>query len=132
MSENSAAFAALDDMIARCRSLPNLAKEGAPAVAAKLQELMTASNAAGTTPEGEGWAATKDGRQPLQGAMGAIKVQTIGTRIIVTLSGYHVFHQRGTKSLPERRMIPSMLDAKMGAAIREIYAQRFAAKMGGS
>jgi len=126
---NSAAFAELDRMIEACRSMALIPREAAPLIGAKLEQLLAASNSAGTSPEGAAWAATKAGNLPLRGAMGAIKVDVITTRIIVTLTGHYVFHQRGTTRTPARPMIPAMLDAKMAGAIREIYRKRFEAKV---
>lgn len=101
--DNAAGFAALDAMIEACRSVPGMAQREAPRVAAMLNDVIAQSVAAGTTPEGVPWKPTKNGNAPLRGAMSAVTVQADGDGVTATLTGHHVFHQRGTKSADANR-----------------------------
>ena len=195
MSDNAQGFAGLEAMIAKVKSLGNLARDGAPAVARELKAQIAEAISEGRTPEGQPWKPTVDGHMPLRNAMSAIDVVSINTDVIATLRGYHVFHQMGSQSkharaaertastarakakaaakyvrrterggtvskkaqakaestaaaataatakhaevkshggLPQRRMIPEMMSAELGAAIVGIYKARFAQKMAGA
>ena len=72
--DNAAGFAALDEMIAACRSIPGMARREAPRVAEILQEIIAQAVAESRTPEGEPWRPTKKGTAPLRGAMSAVTV----------------------------------------------------------
>lgn len=115
--DNAAGFAALDEMIAACRSVPGMAKREAPRVAAMLNSVVAQSVAAGTTPEGVPWKLTKKGKVPLRGAMDAVTVEVDGDGVTATLTGHHVFHQRGTKSAAANRQAK-----RAGAARKEAKA----------
>jgi hypothetical protein len=101
--DNGAAFAALDEMIEACRSMPGTAQREAPRVAAALQSVIANSVASGTSPEGVAWKPTQKGNMPLRGAMSDVSVSVDGDGVTATLTGHHVFHQRGTKSKAANR-----------------------------
>jgi 23S rRNA maturation mini-RNase III len=116
-NDNAAGLAALDEMIAACRSIPGMARREAPRVAELLQETIAQAVAESRTPEGEPWRPTKKGTAPLRGAMSAVTVAPDGDGVTATLTGHHVFHQRGTKSAAANRQAK-----RAGAARREAKA----------
>jgi hypothetical protein len=97
-NNNAAAFAELDKMIEACRSMPGMAKRYAFEVAGLLEDVVAQAVAEGRSPEGAPWKPTVAGNTPLRGAMSAVSVAVDGDGVTATLSGHHVFHQRGTKS----------------------------------
>lgn len=102
-ADNASGMAALDEMIAACRSVPGMAERNRGKVAELLNDVVAQSVAAGTTPEGVPWKPTKKGTAPLRGAMEAVTVEVEGDGVTATLTGHHVFHQRGTKSASANR-----------------------------
>ena len=127
--DNSAAFATLDRMIEACRSMPGMVKREAPAVASLLRNVIAQSVSAGRSPEGQAWAPTKSGNAPLQGAMGAVSVQVVSDGVDAIVTGYHVFHQRGTSRLPARPFIPETMPGALAEATRQLFKERWEASM---
>jgi hypothetical protein len=121
MPDNSQGFAALEAMIERVRSLPDMAREAAPMVALELKREIATAISEERTPEGVPWVLTQDGHQPLKNAMSAIDVVAVNTDVIATLSGFHIFHQRGSQSRHARaaERAAGTARAKAKKAIRE-------------
>jgi hypothetical protein len=100
--------AALDDMIARMRTLAGptvglrVATKAAPLVDAAIKK--TAS--AGKSPTGQPWKPKKDGGKPLVHAASHIDTRAHGNLVVTTLTGPDVYHQLGTGHLPVRQIIP--------------------------
>lgn len=115
--DNATGFAALENMIAACRSVPGMAERNRGKVAELLNDVVAQSVAAGTTPEGVPWKPTKKGTAPLRHAMDAVSVEVEGDGVTATLTGHHVFHQRGTQSASANRQAK-----RAGAARKEAKA----------
>lgn len=99
--------AVMQAMIAGLRGLGRdalsaIAKEAAPLV----QEAARKTAAAGTTPDGEAWTPTKDGRKPLENAADHITARASGPTLRIYLNGPDVFHHFGTGRVPRRQIIP--------------------------
>lgn len=126
--------AAMDSMISRVRKLGRTfaietAKEAAPAVERAARE----TAAAGTTPEGQAWRATKDGRRPLVNAAASVFVKVVGAVLQVVVRGHHVFHHLGAGN-PKRQVIPDANDSMPPAikrALEEASKRTFRRTMGG-
>ncbi len=86
-------------------------------------ELATAAGA-NRSVSGEAWKPNKDGSKPLQGILSALTVKAIGTVVLVTLTGHHVFHEFGTKRTPRRSLLPhGGLPDRIGNLIRKGYLE---------
>lgn len=120
----------LDDIIERLRAVDQLGAEVAVEVRPELEQLAQETAAAGTTPGGDAWATTRDGRRALPNAARAIKAIVSGTtKAVVTLvlSGPYVYHH-GAKGKRRRQILPSlqdgipkpMVDAVQAAASRVV------------
>ncbi|MDB4996651.1 MAG: uncharacterized protein JWM74_4083 [Myxococcaceae bacterium] len=107
----------LDDMIARMRGLDSFTAEAAKEAAPLVQTSARRTAAAGTTPEGKAWPPKKDGGRALEHAAEHVTAVAVGSAIEVTLTGPDVFHNKGTASVPERRVIP-----RVGDPIPRTYA----------
>lgn len=100
--------------------MPDMVDAAAPEIATVLESAIHESIAGGKSLDGQAWAPTKDGRQPLQNAASAVTVSVMGRTILIQLTGYHVFHQFGTSRLPRRPIIPmGGLPDRLGNAIRK-------------
>lgn len=97
---------ALSAFIGRVRSMGTFATEVAKAAAPLVQDAVRATAKAGADSEGKPWAPKQKGGRALVNAAAALSAKAAGTMIVVTLTGIEVFHNRGTKSLPERRILP--------------------------
>lgn len=117
----SSGFAQLDEMVAACRAAGRLATDAAPEVARSVEASLKASAAAGTTPTGEPWSSRKrDGGRAMAGAASAVSARSIGSVVLIKLTGPEVFHHFGSPpSKPSRQVIPvGSLPAKLGNAVR--------------
>jgi len=126
MTDNAQGFAALEDMIERVRSLPDIAREAAPMVARELESEISKAIAQQRSPEGVAWAPTSDGHAPLQNAMSVIEVVAVGTDVIATLSGFHIFHQRGGQGRHARAAERAAGTARKQAKAAAKYVRRTA------
>jgi hypothetical protein len=109
----------LEEMIDRARSLQGLHELAASKAAKKLAQALKATAAAGTTPDGKGWAPTKAGGRAMAGAAGHVRVMALGPVVRVVLDGFEVYHHYGKgKTEVRRQVIP---DA--GAGVPELVAR---------
>lgn len=79
-----------------------IAKEAEPGVTASVKTALSA----GMSPSGETWAPRKDGGRAYADAASAVKGQTKGSLIYLTLSGPEVFGHFGFKGAEPRPMLP--------------------------
>lgn len=80
---------------------------------------LSSTIAAGTDPKGKPWTPRKkDGGKPLKNARKAVDIRLAGSSIIIELTGHHIFPHYGAKGDPERQIIPTELDEKLGQACR--------------
>lgn len=102
--------APLSAMIAELRELRKLpeaaAREAAPLIEAEAKR----TAAAGTTPDGEPWAAKKDGGRALANAADHVSAKANGTLVIVELEGPDYFHNFGLGHNPKRQVIADKAD----------------------
>jgi len=119
---NEAAFAALDDMIATMRALPEVVEENIGPVAQAADASIRADAAAGIDPQtGAPWAPRKaDGGRVMSGAAGAISMTVSGTKITWEIGPPYVFWHFGVKGAKPRHVIPWQpgMPAKLGLAVR--------------
>lgn len=100
--------AALAAFIDRVRRLGKLPAEAAKLAAPLVLEEAKRTAAAGTTPDGEAWAPLKKGGgRALENAADALSVSTVGTVVVLTLTGPEVVHNYGNKRVPQRRILPA-------------------------
>ena len=119
----------LTAIIAKIRRTATLARDAAPDVADILRGFVGESIAAGRTPGGEALAPRKaDGGQPLRNAAKAITVKAVGSIVTATVMGFpELLHNRGTKRMPARRLIPEsgVIPEAIAEEIRRALARRF-------
>lgn len=128
---NGAAFAALDEHIARVRKLPHMVEQAAAEVAREIRDETERQIAAGLDPEGRPLQPTQEGQRPL--ATARVMVGAVGTRIFLRLQGHLARHHLGrAKGGIVRQLIPvDRLPPRYAAAIQRTFSKRFAAIMGG-
>lgn len=116
-----------DRMIETIRDLPGLGRRAAPDVAEVIELALERTIAAGTTPAGEPWQPTRDGRTPLTGAAKALGVASVGSTIYVRLTGPEARHHLGTAAGGiERQVIPRAgLPPAMAEAVRAVLNRHF-------
>jgi hypothetical protein len=125
-------FADLDAYIAKLHKLSGFNVEVAKAAAPKVEAVVQASAAAGTSPSGQAWAPTKDGKRALPKAGGAVRALSKGATITILLSGHYTWHQN-SKNHP-REIIPERgkgVPAPISEAIKEASREVFFRTMGG-
>lgn len=126
----------LDDLIERLRTLDKAGTEIAIEARPGLEQIAKETAAAGTTPEGETWTPTRDGRRALPNAASAIKAIVSGTTtavVTLVLSGVYVYHH-GAKGKRRRPILPTLKDGlppRMLTTVREAAARVAARAMGG-
>lgn len=122
----------LEAMIAKIRSLPQLAKEAAPEVARALRGDLEEQINKGTDPEGKPWKLTQEGEKPLKNAAKALRVTHLGSRVIFALEGVEARHSLGRVKGGERRQIlPETLPASWSETIQEVVSDAFDRHMRG-
>lgn len=108
-----------------------VAREAAP----EIEKIVKATAAAGTTPEGEAWKPTKDGKRPLANAAHAVSARAVGAVVQILLHGVEVIHNKGAgKTLPARRILPASaaeLPPAITKALEDAAARVFRRTMGG-
>jgi hypothetical protein len=120
--------AELDRMIRSIRGLKGLAERAAPDVAEAIHAELVRTIAAGTTPDGDPWRPTQDGRTPLRNAAAAIRCAAVGTRIYVRLIGPEARHHRGSaRGGIVRRVLPasSRIPPAMASVITDVLTRHF-------
>lgn len=102
-----AASEAIEDWVNRLRSFAgNAGKTLAQRMVPVIQGALAEAASSNKSVSGEAWRPTKDGTKPLAGVMSAITVKAIDNVILVSLTGYHVFHELGTGRTPRRSLLP--------------------------
>ena len=98
----------LDELVRKMRQTRSALLVAMPAAAAGVETVLRASIAAGQTPDGQTWAAKKDGGKPLAHAAAKLSVKARGSTIKAQLDMPEAIHQYGSKrGLPARPMLPS-------------------------
>lgn len=120
MGSEARALQTLDEWIQSLRTVPQAIPEMAKALVPVIEGECASAVKEQRALDGYKWRPTKDGHAALQGAMGALTVRAIGTRIVLTLTGHEVFHQFGTHRTPQRPILPiGGMPDKLGNAIRK-------------
>ena len=111
---------ALDEMIARLRSLPARVRDIAPAAAEACAKVVAGNIAAQRDPDGKPWLASKDGKPVLVDAMKNVSVSAVGSVVLFRVSGPEARHHLGAaKGGVVRRLIPlRAMPASIAAAIK--------------
>lgn len=126
-------LADLDRMIGRLRTLPELARDVVPDVAEIVREEIERTIAQGTTPEGETWQRTREGKRPMPTAGKALRVVVLGPRVFVRISDHVGRHSLGrARGGIVRRVLPrsGSVPRAMAARIRKRLGERFREHMG--
>lgn len=129
-----AADDALAAFIERVRKLGTLGEDAAKLAAPLVEKAMKRTAAAGTTPDGEAWAPRKDGGRALVNAADALSAEAVGSVVVGKLDGVEVVHNRGTKRMPRRQILPSLgagIPRNIADALTEASAEAFKRAMGG-
>jgi hypothetical protein len=131
---NSSGKQALDEQIARIRSLPGLAERAAPAIARATQNELARTIAAGTTPDGVPWKKTQAGERPLQNAAREVRVSAQGSVVVTSIEGHLALHHLGrAKGGVRRQVIPTKaIPDPVTRAIETALTGEFRATMGGA
>jgi hypothetical protein len=118
--------AELDKMIRKIKGIPEIAKRAAPKCAERFDAAVRAELAAGNAPDGSKWAPTRDGTAPLKNAAGAATVtRAVGTTIVTSVQGHYFHHNRPSRGMPRRAVIPTALTTKLAEAIRRPLVEEF-------
>lgn len=96
----------LATFVSRIKALENFAFDVAKEAAPLVQEAIRGRIRAGIAPDGTPWPAKKLGGRALKDADHHVTATSAGDRVLVTLSGVEVFHDKGNGRLPKREMLP--------------------------
>lgn len=128
-------YAVIDAMIASLHKLDKaLVVDARPALAKIMREDVEATISAQTDAYGEPWKGARDGGPMLEGADGNLKVIVRGTKIVMSLNGYHARHHRGfAQGGTKRAILPTqgLIPPKTALRMRRELEKRFAAAMKG-
>jgi hypothetical protein len=132
-ADNTAGFAALDDMVTRLRALPAEFQSAAPELARDFKAEADKAVAEGRSLDGVPWAPKKDGGRALVHAAKAVRAFVSGTFIVLEVSGIEAIHHYGTQRVPARRILPvgAGVPLKLGQAIRRGLVKKWDAAMRG-
>lgn len=125
---------ALDAFIDHLRSLKKLPEDVVREAAAEVLKAARATAKAGTTPDGQPWAAKKDGSRALVNAADHLSVRIAGRTISLVLTGVDVIHNFGTGWLKKRQILPdggAGMPKNVASAIRATAGRVFSRAMGG-
>ncbi|MDQ2782611.1 MAG: hypothetical protein M3Y26_08790 [Actinomycetota bacterium] len=114
----SDADAYLTAMAAQLRGLRDVATEVAREAAPAVEAVIRRSAAAGTSVEGAPWPPKRDGSRALPDAAKNITAASVGTTVIVTLTGPYVFHNSADG--PDRRRILPEEGAPLAPALARV------------
>ncbi len=141
---NAPAFAQLDAFLERLRSIPNLAKEAAPAVAEAYQDKIEENISREVDPYGQSWPPRVSGEGPLLvNAAQKISTRALESTIVTTLDDpilvmHHVGSARGYRGGSarlggkRRPLIPwKGLPGPLKAVTREVLSRHFQTHMSG-
>lgn len=126
---------ALAAFIDRVRKLGTLGADAAKIAAPLVEKAMKRTAAAGTTPDGQAWQPRKDGGRPLVNAADALSAEAVGPVVVGKLEGVEVLHNRGTKRMPQRQILPDLgagIPKVIGDALTEASQKAFGRTMGGT
>lgn len=118
-----AAQATIEDWANRLRSFAGsagttMAQRMVPVIHGALAEAANSNRSV----MGETWKPTKRGNKPLAGVMSAVTVKAIDSVVLITMTGYHVFHEFGARGTPARRLLPhGGIPDRIGNLIRKGY-----------
>lgn len=109
---------ALAAYVRRLRAMKILARDAAKEAAPLVESVVKEQAAAGTDQDGKSWPPKKDGSRALPDAAAAVSAAAAGARIVVSLVGGYVFHDR-SKGKFRRSILP---DAGAGIPARILEA----------
>lgn len=123
----------LRDFAERIKRLKLMPQRVAIRAAPLVEAAVRANAAAGLDPSGVPWKAKKDGGKPLKNVASKISSVANGKSVVTTLTGPDVFHHRGTKDHPRRRVLPANGEVPpfVAAALEEAARQEFDAIVSG-
>lgn len=127
----------LDAMIARVRSVRGLAEKIAPDIADAVKRELQRTAEAGTSPSGQPWAPTLEGKRPLRNAASHIAAIPTKGAVYIKIRGadarHHLKRARGSK--PDRYVLPAPgegLPGHIHEKMVEVVGQHFTALVKGS
>lgn len=127
-------YAVFDSLIASLHKLDKaLVVEARPALAKIMREDVEASIAAQTDAYGEPWQRAQDGTQMFEGTQARSLVR--GSKIVLTLDGYHARHHRGyAKGGVKRAILPTqgLIPPKTVSRMKRELEKRFRTAMEGN
>ncbi len=127
MSDNTAAFAALDAQIQRLRQVSAATPEIAREVADEFRRILVSNIKAGRGPEGQPWPPRKaDGGRALVNADKALEVEAIKNAVVATLTGPIAKHDLGVaRGRVRRPILPTRkLPGPVVIAIKRVVDRR--------
>ncbi len=130
----SAGDVAVDAMIEHLRGLQKLPEDVVREAAEGVLAAAKKRAAAGTTADGEPWPAKKDGGRALEHAPDRLSVRILGRATVLVLKGVEVVHNRGTKRMPKRQILPDAgggIPKDVADVVRKTAGRVFARAMGG-
>jgi hypothetical protein len=127
--------AELDRMIAKVRKIGEMPQDLALELSQVILADVKRTAAAGTTHEGKPWPSTKEGGQALVHSPDHLTARILGTVVQIVLTGVDVIHNRGTKRMPRRRILPDAgagLPARVAELAKKTAGAAFAKIVGGA
>lgn len=124
---------AMAAMIEHLRRLKKLPEDVVREAADEVLKAARATAAAGTTPDGKPWPATKTGGRALVHAAEHLSVKVIGRAIVLVLKGIDVVHNAGGGRNPKRQVLPdggAGIPKNVADAIRKTASRVFSRAMG--
>jgi hypothetical protein len=135
MADNAQGFAAINDMIAAVRALPEaMRKDGVIAVRDEGLRILRQALTAGVSPAtGDAWAPrVKDGGRAYANAASRLGAAVVGGTVVFSLAAPEVFGHFGAQGRVRREMLPrGVLPFKLGDAIRKGLVPPFRKAMRG-
>lgn len=113
-AERVTGAAVLAGPMAMLNAIQGFSTRAAPEIARELERILDENIKAERGPDGKPWPKKRDGGKALQGTVGALKVQIIGSSVVATLGGIEARHNlgfvRGTRALlgNKRQTLPSL------------------------
>lgn len=126
MSSNDKFNSNLNLWIKEMENLKKLVPNATSKLAPKISKLISTQVSNATDPDGKTWKKDKDGRQPLVGIDQYVSVIALKESVKVNLSEPATYHQTGSKTLPQRKIIPdNSIPTSWSNAINEVIEDEF-------
>jgi len=126
-----AVYNQINALIFKLRELGQSTEQIAGDIAPELRKAFEENISSSVSPDGEKWEPTLDGQAPLQTASKSLGVASIGSKVLIALSGVEARHNYGrVRGGKIRKIVPTKITEQISKIITDVATRRFKMIMG--